>query len=102
MIPLSKDEIKAAADRAEARAQGKTTTAKEFASASLTEGEQAAEIAKLAALPVGVYESKRVAAAERLSMRTSILDKLVAAKRPRDEKRYSDCSRQTRTGRRSG
>jgi putative DNA primase/helicase len=79
--PPTKEQIKAAADRAEARARGET--AKEFVATSVTEGEQDAEIEKLAALPIGVYESSRVAAAKRLGMRASIVDKLVAAARPK-------------------
>jgi hypothetical protein len=83
---MSKEQIKAAADRAEARARGKTA-AEEFVEAALSEAEIDAEIIKLAALPIGVYESSRVAAAKRLRMRASILDQLVSAKRtkPKEE-----------------
>jgi len=42
-------------------------------------------IARLAALPPLAYERQRDAAAERLGCRTSILDKLVAAQRPRSD-----------------
>ena len=80
MIALSKEEIKAMADRAEARSRGQT--AEEFVATALSEGELDAEIKKLAGLPIGVYESSRVAAARRLTMRAGVLDQLVAAARP--------------------
>ena len=80
MTALSKEEIKAMADRAEARSRGQT--AEEFVATALSEGELDAEIKKLAALPIGVYESSRVAAARRLTMRAGVLDQLVAAARP--------------------
>jgi hypothetical protein len=82
---MSKEQIKAAADRAEARARGKTA-AEEFVEAALSEAEIDAEIVKLAALPIGVYESSRVAASKRLRMRASILDSLVSAKRTKPKK----------------
>jgi putative DNA primase/helicase len=82
MTAPTKEQIRAAADRAEARARGETT-AKEFVAVALSEAELDAEIKKLAALPIGVYESSRVAEAERLNMRASVLDKLVAAARPK-------------------
>ena len=78
--PPTKEQIKAAANHAEARARG---TAKEFVATALSEGELHAEIKKLAALPVGVYESTRVAEARRLGIRTGVLDKLVVMARPR-------------------
>jgi putative DNA primase/helicase len=78
----TKDQIKAAADRAEARSRGKTT-AEEFVATALSEGELDVEIKKLAALPIGVYESSRVAEVKRLGMRAAVLDKLVAAARPK-------------------
>jgi Protein of unknown function (DUF3631) len=78
------EEIKAKADRAEARAQGKTE-AQAFVAAALTEGEINVEIKKLAALPASVYESERVSAAKRLGWRTSILDDLVTSARPRSK-----------------
>jgi putative DNA primase/helicase len=55
----------------------------EFVTAALNEDELEAEIKKLAALPVGVYETSRRAAAERLGLRASVLDKLVASGRPK-------------------
>jgi hypothetical protein len=87
--PLTPEQIKDAVDRAEARASGK-----EFVETAVTEGEINAEIQKLAALPDAVYESQeRRGAAERLGMRASALDRLVAAARPRteDEWRGADC-----------
>ena len=84
----TQEQIKAAADRAEARARGETA-AKEFVATARSEGELDAEIRNLAALPIGVYESKRVAEAKRLGMRAAILDKLVEAARPRDQDRKS-------------
>jgi putative DNA primase/helicase len=44
------------------------------------------EIARLAKLRPGDYERERRGAAERLGFRTSILDKLVAAERPENDK----------------
>jgi hypothetical protein len=87
--PLSKDEIKRIADAAEARSRG-DDAAKEFVAAALTEGEISAEVAKLAALPIGVYESSRVAEAKRLRMRASVLDALVDAKRIKPAKEETD------------
>jgi hypothetical protein len=84
MMPrLSDEEIKAAADRAEARSKGMSP--EEFVSTALSEGELNAEIAKLAVLPIGVYESRRVAAAKRLGVRASFLDKVVIATRPKTD-----------------
>jgi hypothetical protein len=82
MTHLTKEQVKAAADRAEAHASGETT-AKEFLKTALSEGEIDAEVAKLAALPIGVYESSRVGEAKRLGMRASVLDMLVNAARPK-------------------
>jgi putative DNA primase/helicase len=78
-LPLSQDEIKKIADRAEGREHKKENgvSAQDFVATALSEGELNVEIAKLAALPVGVYESKRVAEAKRLGMRAVVLDKLV-------------------------
>jgi hypothetical protein len=59
----TKEQIKAAADRAETRSRGENT-AQEFVKTALSEGELDAEIKKLAALPIGVYESTRVAEAK--------------------------------------
>lgn len=81
-VSPTKEQIRAAADRAEARARGETA-AKEFVSTALSEAELDAEIKKLAALPIGVYESSRVAEARRLGMRAGVLDKLAAAARPK-------------------
>ena len=80
MSAPSKEEIKAAADRAEARSQGKSA-AEEFVDVTVDAAALDAEIKKLAALPIGIYESKRVAEARRLNLRTSALDRLVAAER---------------------
>jgi putative DNA primase/helicase len=49
-----------------------------------------AEIKKLAALPIGVYESARVAAAKRLAMRAGVLDKLVQVVRDEASKEQKD------------
>jgi len=77
--PLTPEQIKAAADRAEARSSGK-----EYVQTAVTEGEINAEIQKLAALPDAVYESQeRRGAAERLGMRAGVLDRLVSAARPK-------------------
>ena len=86
MTAPTKDQIKAAADRAEARSRGKAT-AKEFVAAALSEGELDAEIKKLSALPIGVYETSRVAEAKRLGMRAAVLDSLVKAKRDKTTKK---------------
>jgi putative DNA primase/helicase len=83
---MSIEQIKAAADRAEALARGKTA-AEEFVDAALSEAEINAEIVKLAALPIGVYESSRGAAAKRLCMRASVIDRLVSAKRKKENKK---------------
>lgn len=69
----TKEQIKAAADRAEARSRGEAT-AQEFVATALSEGELDAEFRKLAALPIGLYESERVTAAKRLGMRATVLD----------------------------
>jgi putative DNA primase/helicase len=89
MTPLTKEQIKAAADRAEARASGKTV-AEEFVETALSEGEIDVEVGKLAELPIGVYESSRVEGARRLKMRASVLDALVATKRGKGAKTFAD------------
>jgi hypothetical protein len=89
MTAPTKEQIKAAADRAEARA-GAGTTAKEFVATAFTEAELAAEIKKLAALPIGVYETSRVAEAKRLGMRASMLDFLVKTERTKTTKEQKD------------
>jgi hypothetical protein len=90
--PLSKDEIKRMADRAEARARGDDGAAKEFVAAALSEGEIEAKIRKLAALPEGVYESSRKAALERLpeGFRGGVLDRLVKTERSKIAKVGND------------
>jgi putative DNA primase/helicase len=84
MTRSTKEQIKAAADRAEARSR--STTTKEFVDTLLSEDEVNAEIKKLAALPVSVYESARAENAKRLNMRASVLDGLVKAKRGKPTK----------------
>jgi hypothetical protein len=81
---MTPEEIKIKADRAEARAHGRTE-AQAFVATALNEGKINAEIKRLAALPVGVYESERVPAAKYLGFRTSILDELVTSARPRSK-----------------
>jgi hypothetical protein len=49
-------------------------------------GAYQAEIARLAALPKVAYEVERKAAAKRLGMRASVLDAMVKAERPEDQK----------------
>ena len=90
--PLTPEEIKAIADKAQARsAAGKNTGepspngAQQFVAAALTEGEINVEIERLAGLPWSEYEHGRVAAAKRLGVRAAILDKIVAAARQRAE-----------------
>jgi hypothetical protein len=89
MTAPSKEQIKAMADRTEARARGKTT-AEEFVATAIGEGELNAEIKKLAALPIGVYEAKRAAEAKRLGMRVGIVDFLVKAERDKASKKQKD------------
>jgi hypothetical protein len=84
MTRLTEEQIKAAADRAEARSR-KTTT-KDFVDSLLSADEVEAEIKKLAALPISVYESLRAENADRLSMRASVLDTLVKAQRKKSAK----------------
>jgi Protein of unknown function (DUF3631) len=88
---MSQEDIKAAADRAEARSKGETTSpssaGKEFVKTSLDEGELNKEISKLAALPIGVYETRRVEEARRLGVRATALDMLVKAARPKTTKK---------------
>jgi hypothetical protein len=93
MQRLSDAEVKAAADRAEARARH--VSPKDFVGEAISEGELNAELAKLAALPIGLYESKRRAEARRLGVRASILDKLVASTRPRERKQQSMARKET-------
>jgi hypothetical protein len=88
MTRVSKEEIKAKADRAEARARG--NPAKELVDTALSEGELNAEIKKLAALPIGVYETSRVAEAKRVRMRAGTLDFLVKAERNKSAKGQKD------------
>jgi Protein of unknown function (DUF3631) len=90
MTAPTKEQIKAAADRAEARARGKSTPAEELVATALSEAELDAEIAKLAALPIGVYESSRVLEARRLSLRASVLDFLVSEKRSKKTREQTD------------
>jgi Protein of unknown function (DUF3631) len=61
---------------------GDEADAEAFVASVLTEAQIDAEVARLAALPLSVYESERVAAAGRLGFRASVLDKLVGAQRP--------------------
>ena len=89
-LPPSKEEIKAAADRAETRSRGGQTAAEEIIKAALSEGELSAEIKKLAALPIGVFETSRAAEARRLGMRTSVLELLVKAERTKTTKEQKD------------
>jgi hypothetical protein len=82
---ISKEEVKAVADRAAARAAGKDQDgadgrdAQKLITDAITEGELNAEIAKLAQLPPALYEHCRKDEAVRLRLRTSVLDKLVQA-----------------------
>jgi putative DNA primase/helicase len=86
---LTDEEIKSAADRAEARARGQTA-AEECVATAYIEGELNAEIKKLAALPIGRYETSRVENAKRLKLRASVLDSLVEAKRDKAAKKPTD------------
>jgi hypothetical protein len=89
-IAPTKEQIKAAADRAEARASGKSMAAEELVAAALSEAALDVEIAKLAELPIGVYESSRVPEARRLSLRVSVLDFLVSEKRSKTTRERTD------------
>jgi hypothetical protein len=91
MSTPTKEQVKAMADRAEARARGQTT-AGEFVDTAMSEGEIDAEIKRLAALPEGVYESSRKAALERLpeGWRGGVLDRLVKAERAKTTKEQKD------------
>jgi hypothetical protein len=63
------------------------TEAKEAVATALIEGEINAEIAKLAALPIVVYETRRIEAAEKLGLgRVKVLDVLVEAERDKTAK----------------
>src|SRR5262249_9279817 len=88
MTAPTKEQIKAAADRAE-RARGQTT-AEEFLTTALTERELAAEIKKLAALPVSVFETVRIVEAKRLNMRAAVLEFLVKAERAKTTRGQKD------------
>jgi Protein of unknown function (DUF3631) len=88
MSSPTKEQIKAMADCAEARARGET--AKEFVATALSEGELNAEIKKLAVLPIGVFESSRVAAGKRLGIRAGVLEVLVKAERSKATKEQKD------------
>src|SRR6516164_7065958 len=66
------------------------TKAKDFVDAALKEGEINAEVKKLSALPIGVYESVRLEAAKRLHMRVSMLDTLVGVERDKIAKPETD------------
>jgi hypothetical protein len=91
MCGPSKEEAKVTTDRADAHARGESTTeAEQFVKETLSEGELNKEIAKLAALPIGVYESTRVENAKRLRLRATVLDGLVKASRPKAPKASTD------------
>ena len=45
------------------------------------------EIKRLAKLPLVQYERERTAAAKRLGMRASIIDRIVSAERPREDEK---------------
>jgi hypothetical protein len=91
MQRLSDAEVKAAADRAEARVKGTSST--DFVSEAISEGELNAEIAKLAALPPSFYESLRNEAAVKLNFRVSVLDEAVK----RERKKQSTARKETIT-----
>jgi hypothetical protein len=92
--PLSEQQIKQIADRAE----GKTDTAtpvspitpQEHVDAAIAEGKIDAEVTTLAQLPANVYETVRADAAKQLGMRASVLDKLVKEQRAKAEKAEGD------------
>jgi hypothetical protein len=86
----TKEQIRAAADRAEARSRGESP--KEFCDTAMSEGAIDAEIKRLAALPEGVFESSRKAALDRLpeGWRGSVLDRLVRAERSKIAKAGND------------
>jgi transposase len=81
---MSKEEIQAKADRAEARARGET--AKEFIGDSLEEGKDKAEVERLAGLSRFKYDQEREAAAEKLGVRISTLDEAVRRQRRKSAK----------------
>jgi hypothetical protein len=94
MKPPSKEHLRLVVERAEARSRGETpptelqrneTSPKELMSSVLTEVEVEAEIRRLGALPEIVYETERAAAANKLGMRTSFLDRLVKNERPKKD-----------------
>ena len=81
---MTVEQIKAMADRAEARARGKTdeqTKAGEFVDDSVLEGLIDAEVEQLALLSPSIYETQRVSCARRLKLRTSHLDHRVREQR---------------------
>jgi hypothetical protein len=55
-----------------------------------TSGDDDALITELAALPIVQYEKRRVAAAEKLGVRVSVLDRMVEALRPKDADKDKD------------
>jgi putative DNA primase/helicase len=81
----SKKKIKRKADAIDG-----DSAAKKFLEVALSEGELAAEIKKLAALPVSVFETVRVAEAKRLNMRATMLEFLVKAERAKTTKEQKD------------
>jgi putative DNA primase/helicase len=87
--PPSKHQNNEMADRAEPRPHGET--AEEFVANAISQGELDAEINKLAAMPVALYESSRRTAADRLGgMRVTELDRIVKAKRAKVAKEQRD------------
>jgi len=90
---MTPEEVKRKADRAQARSKGidpdSIDSTAEDATA-LSEGEINAEVKKLAALPIGVYESSRVENAKRLHMRASVLDILIKAEHDKTTKAGND------------
>jgi hypothetical protein len=89
---LTKEQIKAAADRAEGKAAGAETPdieplktkAAERVDGAAKAGEDKAEIRRLAALSLLEYDRERKAAAEKLGVRASELDKAVRGERAED------------------
>jgi hypothetical protein len=89
-MKLTVEQIKAMADRAEARARGKTdeqpTTASKLVDDAVLEGLINAEVERLALLPPVIYETQRASCAHHLKVRVSYLDKRVNAKRKKKDK----------------
>jgi hypothetical protein len=86
-VKLTEEQIKAMADRAEARARGKTDEhikASEFVGNAVLEGLIDAEVKRLASLSPSVYETQRVSCARRLKLRTSHLDHRVREQRKKE------------------